>query len=78
MKRQLKLLMPKLLLASLIVCASGCMSGKRVVLVNPEQTILRAGPNMKGRVYVKNEEGEWELSRNQVTISEGWYIGKID
>jgi hypothetical protein len=69
---------PLLLLICMIVFGSGCVSGRRVVLVDPEHTILRAGPNMKGRVYIKNAQGEWELSRNPVTISEGWYIGKLD
>lgn len=67
-----------LLLTSVSVFATACASGKRVVLVDPDKTILRAGPDMKGRVYHKNRDGAWELSRNRVTISEGWYIGKMD
>jgi hypothetical protein len=73
-----KLMMPLALLTSAMLLSAGCASGKRVVLVDPDKTILRAGPDLKGRVYFKNAEGTWELSRNPVTISEGWYLGRID
>jgi len=46
-----------------------------VVLVDPDKTILRAGPNMRGRVYFK-QDGKWVLG-DKVTIPEGWYIGTL-
>ena len=51
----------------------GCASGPRVALV-PYGHILRAGPDLKGRVYVENAEGEWTLSANEVHVPEGWYL----
>ena len=75
---QLRQRMPLLLLICMSVFATACASGKRVVLVDPTNTILRAGPDMRGRVYTRTTNGVWELSRNRVTISEGWYIGKLD
>lgn len=71
----LKMLTP--LLLSLMLFGTGCVSGKRVVLVDPTDTILRTGPDVRGRVYFKNKSGEWELSRNKMKIPEGWYIGKL-
>jgi hypothetical protein len=66
-----------LLLTSLLLFGTGCAGGKRVVLVDPTDTILRTGPDLRGRVYFKNKAGEWELSRNKMQIPEGWYIGKL-
>jgi hypothetical protein len=51
-----------------IACASGCT---RVVLVS-ESSPIRTGPDMSGRVYVRDDNG-WRLSDNAVTIPEGWY-----
>lgn len=51
----------------------GCASGPRVALV-PYGHILRAGPDLKGRVYLENAEGEWTLSANEVHVPEGWYL----
>ena len=78
MKSLRKLKMPLALLTSVLLWSAGCASGRRVVLVDPSKTIIRIGPNVKGRVYVKDFSGTWELSRNKVTIPEGWYAGKID
>ena len=66
-----------LLILSVSACASGCVSGSRVVLVDPSQTIIRIGPDVRGRVYTKDDDGAWELSRNKVHIPEGWYAGQI-
>lgn len=63
---------------SLTLFGTGCASGKKVVLVDPSKTILRIGPDVKGRVYTKNAAGVWELSKNKVVIPEGWYVGRID
>ncbi|MEI6210615.1 MAG: hypothetical protein WCR06_03210 [bacterium] len=51
---------------------SGC-SGPRVVFLPSADAPVRAGPGMSGRVYVWTG-GAWELSRNSVTVPEGFYI----
>jgi len=53
-----------------IAFASGC--GPRTILV-PESSPVRIGPNVKGRVYVR-EGNEWTLSANDVAIPEGFYL----
>ena len=53
-----------------IAFASGC--GPRTILV-PESSPVRIGPNVKGRVYVR-EGNEWTLSANCVEIPEGFYL----
>ena len=58
--------------ASLVLLASGC-AGPRVVFLPAPDAPVRAGPDMSGRVYVWNGT-EWELSRNHVTVPEGFYI----
>lgn len=78
MKSLRNLKMPLALLTSAMLLSGGCASGKRVVLVDPSKTIVRIGPGVKGRIYTKNAAGVWELSRNKVTLPEGWYAGKID
>ena len=58
-------------LTVLLVCA-GC-TAPRVVL--PEQGApLRAGPSIRGHVYVWTSNHAWELSDNEIKIPEGWYI----
>jgi hypothetical protein len=56
--------------APVLAFASGC--GPRTVLV-PESSPVRIGPNVKGRVYVR-EGDEWTLSANDVAIPEGFYL----
>lgn len=56
-----------------LACCVGCASGPRVALV-PYGHILRAGPDLKGRVYVEDAEGNWTLSANAVQVPEGWYL----
>ena len=51
---------------------SGCV-GPRVVFLPAADAPVRAGPDMSGRVYVWTGAA-WELSRNRVTIPEGFYI----
>ena len=55
-----------------MMLAAGC-SGPRVVFLPAADAPVRAGPDMSGRVYVWTG-GTWELSRNHVTIPEGFYI----
>ena len=50
----------------------GC-SGPRVVFVPSADAPVRAGPGVRGRVYVWTG-ATWELSRNRVPIPEGLYI----
>jgi hypothetical protein len=50
----------------------GC-SGPRVVFLPAADAPVRAGPNLSGQVYVWTGS-TWELSRNNVTIPEGFYI----
>ncbi len=50
----------------------GC-SGPRVVFVPSADAPVRAGPGVRGRVYVWTGE-TWELSRNRVPVPEGFYI----
>lgn len=52
----------------LIASANGC---GRTVLVS-EASPIRIGPNARIRVYTL-VDGEWTLSKNAVTVSEGWY-----
>ena len=57
---------------AVIMLAAGCV-GPRVVFLPAANAPMRAGPDMRGRVYVWTG-GTWELSRNSVTIPEGFYI----
>lgn len=64
--------------------ATGCAGGQRVVLVPPETWVkdstgkevptgfVKIGPSVKGRVYVSDGKGGWELSENAVSLPEGW------
>ena len=51
---------------------AGC-AGPRVVFLPAADAPVRAGPDLSGRVYVWTGS-TWELSRNHVTIPEGFYI----
>ena len=55
-----------------LVFLAGC-SGPRVVFVPSADAPVRAGPGVRGRVYVWTGT-TWELSRNRVPIPEGLYI----
>ena len=54
------------------VLVTGC-TGPRVVFLPTADAPVRAGPDLSGRVYVWTGS-TWELSRNHVTIPEGFYI----
>ena len=58
--------------AAWCLLAAGC-AGPRVVFLPAADAPVRAGPDMSGRVYVWTG-GTWELSRNSVSIPEGFYI----
>jgi hypothetical protein len=59
-------------IAATVVLFAGC-SGPRVVFLPAADAPVRAGPNLSGQVYVWTGS-TWELSRNNVTIPEGFYI----
>ncbi|MGA1225393.1 MAG: hypothetical protein ACO31E_12610 [Phycisphaerales bacterium] len=63
-----------LTLLAAIGSATGC-GGTRVSLFGSD-AIVRAGPDVRGKVYVWTGEA-WELSGNSVQVPEGWYIGPI-
>ena len=54
------------------VLVGGC-AGPRVVFLPTADAPVRAGPDLTGRVYVWTGS-TWELSRNHVTVPEGFYI----
>jgi len=62
-----------LILVSLLLV--GCGS-TRVVFVDTQSNLIRIGPDVSGKIYVK-KNGEWVLSKNKVKIPEGWYAGGI-
>ena len=81
----MKLLNPlkqRLLQLSLASCVTlgsgGCLtSGKKVVFIPTSDTLVRLGPKVTGRVYYWTGK-EWELSKNRVTLPEGWLAGPLD
>jgi hypothetical protein len=52
-------------------------NGKRVVFIPTSDALVRLGPDVTGRVYYWDGK-EWELSRNRVTLPEGWLAGPLD
>lgn len=85
-KRQLMVYGLTVLTVLLLVLlfASGCQTDERravlipPIVVNPEtlvpSDIIRVGPNVKGRIWFPSENGGWELSSNEVSLPEGWYL----
>jgi ferric-dicitrate binding protein FerR (iron transport regulator) len=65
---------PVLLAACLAL--SGC-AGPRVVFMPASESPVRAGPGMRGRVWVWNGS-TWELSANRVDVPEGFYIWSVN
>jgi hypothetical protein len=65
---------PVLLAACLAL--SGC-AGPRVVFLPASEAPVRAGPGMRGRVWVWNGT-QWELSANRVDVPEGFYIWSVN
>ena len=55
-----------------VMLVAGC-AGPRVVFVPAADAPVRAGPDVRGRMYVWTGSA-WELSRNQVAVPEGFYI----
>ena len=78
----LNLLRQRWLLLSLVSCGTlgltGCLtSGRKAVFIQPSDNLVRTGPNVTGRVYYWNGT-EWELSKNKVTLPEGWLMGPLE
>ena len=74
-KRQLLLLF---LSVFVMLGTNGCLtSGKRVVFIPTSDALVRLGPDVTGRVYYWTGD-EWELSKNRVTLPEGWLAGPLD
>lgn len=48
----------------------------RVVFVDTEADLVRIGPDVSGKVYVRTD-GEWVLSKNKVKLPEGWIAGPL-
>jgi hypothetical protein len=58
------------------VLQTGC-GGTKVVFVHPaDHDLVRLGPDVRGHVYFWNGS-QWELSKNEVRIPEGWYAGYV-
>jgi hypothetical protein len=66
-----------MVLGLLIVAVSSIGCGGTKVLISESGALVRAGPDMEGRVYQWTGT-DWELSGNRVRIPEGWYIGSPD
>ncbi len=62
----------RMAIAVVAILLAGC-SGPRVVFVPSADAPVRAGPGVRGRVYVWTG-ATWELSRNRVPVPEGLYI----
>lgn len=56
-------------LALALLSGSGCT---RPVLI-PDDSPVRVGPDVTGRVYVM-ESGEWTLTDKAAQLPEGWYL----
>lgn len=54
-----------------LASASGC-GGSRAVFI-PDQSPIRTGPGIKGRVWMLID-GQWTLSSNSIEIPEGMYV----
>lgn len=64
------------LLMSAAAGLTGC-GGTKVVFVPESEGLVRLGPGIRGHVYYWNGS-EWELSKNKVSLPEGWFAGSID
>lgn len=64
------------LTALMSALSTGC-GGTRVVFVHPtDHDLVRLGPDVRGHVYYWNGS-DWELSKNEVRLPEGWYAGYV-
>ena len=48
-----------------------------MVFIHETKDVVRIGPGAKARVYFMRD-GSWVLSKNEVTLPEGWYAGSLD
>ena len=80
LRRVMSLQIKRLLILSAMLFGASCGT-TRVVFVSESVSagnVVRMGPSVKGRVFFQNSEGEWVLSKNKVTLPEGWYAGSLD
>lgn len=66
-----------ILLALLAATSFGIGCGGPRVSLSGSNAIVRAGPDVRGSVYVW-DGSDWVLSANEVEIPEGWYIAPIE
>lgn len=70
-----KLLTPFAMIFAMAFVAS-CGS-TRVVFIHQSSDVVRMGPEVQGKVYFLRD-GTWVLSKNKVTLPEGWYAGALE
>lgn len=75
LKQVMQKLSLKFVIAFVILSVSGCGT-TRVVFVRESADVVRIGPDVKGKIYFR-KDGEWVLSKNKVTLPEGWYAGAL-
>lgn len=64
---RIRRLLPSVILLVLLVCASGCV-GRKVVLVPPGEPVQLAEP-VRAYIYVNGER-----SAGRVTLPQGWWV----
>jgi hypothetical protein len=70
----MKTLRQNLRLLLMLTFALGLTGCAREAVIVHDGDVMRIGPAVTGRVYLLNPAtGKWELSKNKVTIPEGWY-----
>ena len=58
-----------------MVIVSGC-AGTRTVVLDSNRDWVKTGKDVKGHVYIYNTKTDsWELSKDVVTLPEGWVAG---
>lgn len=75
--RPLRLLLSTVTLMTVIAFASGCAHGRKLLIVEESQSVFRLAEDTEAPVFFKNEKGEWERARNEVTLKAGWYVGSL-
>ena len=71
---QTPLTMCAMIFATAFVTSCG---STKVVFIHQSSDVVRLGPEGRGKVYFL-KEGKWVLSKNKVTLPEGWYAGALE
>ena len=67
-----------MLCAMIFVLAFGISCGSsKVVFIHESSDVVRLGPEVRGKVYFLRD-GKWVLSKNKVTLPDGWYAGALE